>query len=476
MGTSTSGDANPNPPPPIDRPQSREEGELPSSDDEDRPKFIEAHTIDTVAESPAPMEPFSSATANQHSGAFKTGNAISVINHASSIGVHSKTSELPNHHRGLGRLPVKSGRSVQFGNRGTNNNLVITLGGEHDSDSEDSRDGNVSGDNGKIIGATNNIKPPAPAQKMSKIVHPASRNKIKTNPRRPSLSYTFVSNKSHRKNSWNAGSSSAGGGNQLKNTYTISKNKSLVSRGQASNNELQDLRQQIAMRENELKLKSAQQSKDTLPSSCKDHSVMNPNNDAAGKTRGTSTNIEQPDPKEPDRKRLKVNEAYSSQLNLDGHQDIATSKLVPTVKEPGKRKDIKLNETYSNQMNFDVHQEIPISRFSLARKEPFDENFGLQDENIVAYSTHKKDLPARLTSLSTVNLKKQDGKPVSSSAGSLPCSQKDGVNMIASHYHSETNSRLPEPLIQSANVASRTLSRKSVCACLRTTLHHLFHT
>lgn len=73
------------------------------------------------------------------------------------------------------------------------------------------------------------------------------------------------------------------------------------------NNQLQDLRQQIALRESELKLKASQQ-----------------NNDVARNYQPTSAHVAQLELKEPETKRIKVGGSFTNPPTSDGPQELAT--------------------------------------------------------------------------------------------------------------------------------------------------------
>lgn len=80
--------------------------------------------------------------------------------------------------------------------------------------------------------------------------------------------------------------------------------------------QLQDLRQLIAIRESQLKLKSTQQTKNSVAGSCRDGKSRNPSNSGNRACKASRFDLRS-ELNEPEKKRLKTGESQSSQLDLD---------------------------------------------------------------------------------------------------------------------------------------------------------------
>ncbi|GFZ14889.1 ACT domain-containing protein [Actinidia rufa] len=94
----------------------------------------------------------------------------------------------------------------------------------------------------------------------------------------------------------------------------IKRSQALEAKGNALVAKLQDLRQQIAIRENELKLKSAQQNKEIVSGSSRDYNTTDSDNDTARKRRATSADFVPREKRDPEKKRLKLSDPHKSQL------------------------------------------------------------------------------------------------------------------------------------------------------------------
>ncbi|XP_057979454.1 uncharacterized protein LOC131165553 isoform X2 [Malania oleifera] len=419
--------------------KTREEGELSSSGDDDFPTCSGTHNTSTAAPA-APDESFPAAAENKNTGSFKAGKYISTINHASSVDIHSKASVQPNHCKGFekNRVPLKSGTPAWFVPSRVNSNLVISFSDDDSgSDSEECGQEKASETKGNARGVTSNRRPPIPTQGKMQMLCQATRNETKFMPKKASLNRTVISSmtKTPGTNSRNAGLASIEQGFRVRNLNTFNKNSAGREHGSNQNvvlnsSKLQDLRHQIAMRESELKLKSAQQNKEIVSSLCKDYDIISSNNDATRKTRLTSTEIELSEPKEPEKKRMKLNEPYSSSL-LDVGRGI--------------------KEAITDNSHI---------------KEPITENSHPQEKSMVDRSCCEKEIPTGTTMSSIVKWQKQDDKLVPDSTQSLQMGVKDGGDTTASCSQSEKRLRMPDPLLQnqtapSANVTSKTCLGKS---------------
>jgi hypothetical protein len=224
----------------------------------------------------------------------------------------------------------------------------------------------------------------------------ATRN-VNSIPKKSSMSCSFNSSMTMTKtnrvaNSRGAGSSSVGQGSQVKKFNSIKRNLANLEHGlelgvDLNSTKVRDLRQQIALRERELKLKAASQKKESPSVSGKDYKSTNISIAAARKSNAAFYEVGQLAPKEPDRKRLKVGGSYSKQLNSDGQQ-----KMLATT-------------------------------YNLPSKEQAPESSGLQDRNMDDYSQNERLM--KVTKSSVVKWERQDCRRVDISSAKLPGGLKD---------------------------------------------------
>ena len=312
---------------------------------------------------------------------YFTGKSVSANNPATSIDIQARTSVQPRNHKGFekNRVPFKSGSSGWFVPPGSNNNLVISFSdNDSGSDSEECRQENGSAlqTKGDAVTVDGNKRPTAPSVRKSEMLERTIGTETKAVPKKVPLSRKVIQwTKTKGFNSRNAGPLLIEQGSRVGNFGALNKNLAKrereVSQGVFLNNsKLQDLRQQIAIRESELKLKSAQQnkeivsqqSKETVSGSCKDNNLMNLNNGTTRKSRSTSTDIQQSEPKDPNGKRLKVSGAYSRQLNsnVDDRQDVPTAKSLVGLKEPTSQSSGPLDRDKTDHRY--CEKEIPADR------------------------------------------------------------------------------------------------------------------
>lgn len=193
------------------------------------------------------------------------------------------------------------------------------------SESEESKKGKELETKSNTKGMDVTRRPPVFSLAKSQILRQKTTNNTKVIPRKVPLSRTFVSSmtKINGPASRNGGPSPVEQRSHVTNFNNLNKIK--AGKGQnihLNSSKLQDLRQLIAIRENELKLKATQQNKETISGSFKDYNVVNLSNDAAGICRENSAEFLQFEPKEPEKKRLKVTEPHTSPLDSDGRQDM----------------------------------------------------------------------------------------------------------------------------------------------------------
>ena len=248
---------------------------------------------------------------------YLTGKSISTNTPANSSHVPIRTSVKPNSRKSFEK---SRGQFVPF--------VISFSDDESGSESEEGKQRKSSETRGNSLGGDPDRRPLASSLDKSQILRRTIRNEAKVIPRKVTLGRTFVSSMTNI----NGGPLLPGKRFQVRNINTINKNFSGREHGGKQNvhvntSKLQDLRQQIAIRETELKLKSAQQSKETVSGSCSDQNIMNFNNVQARKYRGTSADFVQSNPKEPDKKRLKVSESHSSELSSGVPQEMVICAL-----------------------------------------------------------------------------------------------------------------------------------------------------
>ncbi|XP_057523501.1 uncharacterized protein LOC130803319 isoform X3 [Amaranthus tricolor] len=212
------------------------------------------------------------------------------------------------------QVPLKSSNSGWRAS-GTNDNLVIKFSDDDDSGSDDEE---RSRENPLVFGRpplalnTNRRPPVLPHVKMQ-TVSQATKNERKVIPRKVSSSRTFnLSATKTLEHSVRSGASalvdqrsrfknSSAAVRTLENTDAgCSKNLSM------STSKLEDLRQKIAARENELKLKQVQHNMENVAEPCRDPNLMGLRKVFSSKCKSVPVDV-QTLPKEPDRKRLKKN-------------------------------------------------------------------------------------------------------------------------------------------------------------------------
>jgi hypothetical protein len=278
---------------------------------------------------------------------------------------------------------------------GADDSLVIRFfsDDESGSESEDGEDKSLKTQLNMTV-VNENGRLPSTSSTKSSMSQQATRN-VNSIPKKSSMSCSFNSSmtKTNRvANSRGAGSSSVGQGSQVKKFNSIKRNLASLEHGlelgvDLNSTKVRDLRQQIALRERELKLKAASQKKESPSVSGKDYKSTNISIAAARKSNAAFYEVGQLAPKEPDRKRLKVGGSYSKQLNSDGQQ-----KMLATT-------------------------------YNLPSKEQAPESSGLQDRNMDDYSQNERLM--KVTKSSVVKWERQDCRRVDISSAKLPGGLKD---------------------------------------------------
>ncbi|XP_058208420.1 uncharacterized protein LOC131321424 isoform X1 [Rhododendron vialii] len=270
--------------------RTREEGELSSSEDD-------FSGTTAAKEEPVPVE------GNKAGRCNSTGNPKS-IGH-----IPSKPSVHPNSEK------------ITEKNRATFVPFVISFSDDDSgSESGEFRQSKVSEAKGSAQGVDGNRRPPSSSMLKSQMVHQTPKNEGSSMPKKAALSLTFVSSMTKINGPRNGGRSLVEQRSHVRNFNTLNKKLAAQENGGNHNihlntSKLQDLRQQIAIREKEIKLKSAQQSKETVSGSSRDYNVTDLGYEASKKCRVASAiPFENRD---PDKKRQKLSEPNPSQLISD---------------------------------------------------------------------------------------------------------------------------------------------------------------
>ncbi|KAK4371438.1 hypothetical protein RND71_010913 [Anisodus tanguticus] len=184
--------------------------------------------------------------------------------------------------------------------------FLISFSDDSGSDCENSGQKKISASKNRTLAADKCIKPPAPAPRRPQKLQNITRNAAKLMPSKGAISHK-VSSLLTKTNGGSYGN--AGHLHSLRNFNNLNKVATLDHGKRASvhlnSSKLHDLRQLIAIRENELNLEKLQNAKKLTSASGRDTNVVNKRNLAARASRETNyDNLEEL--KEPDKKRQKM--------------------------------------------------------------------------------------------------------------------------------------------------------------------------
>ncbi|CAK7325646.1 unnamed protein product [Dovyalis caffra] len=348
--------------------EAREEGEVSSSSNDDQ------YTVCSATLSAAAVNPTASSRTilvppmNKFTLANWVGKANCSINSARSADPNLRTSQQPNNNKSFekNRVPHISANPGKCASSGADDSLVIRFfsDDESGSESEDGEDKALKTKPNMTVVNGNGRLPSVSAAKSS--MSQQTKRNAKSIPKKSSMSRTFNSSMTKINgvaNSRGVSSSSVGQGSQVKNFNSIKRNLAsqehgLEQGGDLNSTKVRDLRQQIALRERELKLKAAAQNKESASVSSKDYKSMNISSGAARKSNAAFYEVGQLAPEEPDRKRLKVDGSYSKQLNSDGQQKM----LVATSDLPSKENALESSSFQDKSMGDCSQKERPSKR------------------------------------------------------------------------------------------------------------------
>ncbi|KAF8396756.1 hypothetical protein HHK36_018386 [Tetracentron sinense] len=388
--------------------RTREEGELSSSEDNEIPTCSAAQSSATMHD---PVKPNSVTLGSKHAQTSNLGKSDSAIIPASSGDIQFHSSAKQNYRKRFQKNPVpsKSGSihtPGRFVHPGISSNLVISFSDDDSgSDSEEYKSERPLERTGGTLGVDDYKRPPASSKPKPEMLRQAANNQMQMMPKKVSRSRTFISsiNKIHGANSKSSVSSLVEQGSHFRNFDLLSRTSAIRERESSqcvdlNNSKLESLRQQIAIRENELKLqlKSVQQNKETVSSSYSEYTGTTLNNDTASKGKPTNADAVQLAPNGQDRKRRKLDEPYSSKLNSDGQLQIPR----PATKSMAELK-------------------MPLLEYSDAN-----------DTNMVACGQCSKEISVSTTKPSIEKRKRQDDEQVPVSSEYLVTGVKDGESSV----------------------------------------------
>ncbi|XP_048421401.1 uncharacterized protein LOC103948392 isoform X4 [Pyrus x bretschneideri] len=427
--------ANPNSElPSSDPPKTREEGELSSDDDDDDDNTICSAPHSTGISVPpsgaVPVQPLNKLTQGIQVGKVVCGNdPASPADIQTQISVQS-TSQKSND---TNRIPLKSATPGWGAPMGSNDNLVINFSDDDsrsDSEETEHRKEKARETKSHVTGVVFNGKPPTSSLARSNKLQQTARNADKVMPKKLGMNRTFISSMSKIRgaNFRDSGPSSVNQGSRVRNYDSMNKNLVSQERGRdqgaglnnsklqdlrhqirdqgvgLNTSKLQDLRHQIALRESELKLKSAQRTKESI--TCRDDNAVSQHRDGASKSSVRYSDVTQIEPKEPDKKRLKVGGPFSTQSSVQGPQDVPVAKSILSSKVSAAEDDGPMNR--------------------------------------VKVDHGQKGIPGP-TELSIVEWKNQNDKHVAATSENICSGVKDGAGINTKVIQSDRKSKLVDP-------------------------------
>ncbi|XP_022954038.1 uncharacterized protein LOC111456410 isoform X2 [Cucurbita moschata] len=241
--------------------------------------------------------------------------------------------------------------------RDANANLVISFSDDSGSDMDERSKEKTSKSRSNAVG---HFKPPTSLLDKSNKLRSMTRNNVVAN--KFSSSQSFITSKTMTKRACSKGAAGPSLVEQGSRIRAFSGNLPIQGHRNdqgvnLKSSKLQDLREQIAIWESKLKLKSAQQNKEIISATNQDYIVTNSKSDLGRKGDATISQFPPSGPTQPDAKRMKTIGSYSTKLSLSGQHLRATNavKSVFRPQEPGEEtQNIKV--TYNqkgNSMNRD---------------------------------------------------------------------------------------------------------------------------
>lgn len=221
--------------------------------------------------------------------------------------------------------------------RKANSNLVISFSDDSGSELEECSKVRTSKSHSDAV---RHFKPPTSILDRSNKLRSMTRNKVVVN--KLPLSQAFIPSMTKNHKAYSKGAAGPSFAEQGSKIRAFSGNLQSQGRGNdqgmnVNTSKLQDLRQQIAIRESKLKLKSAQQNKERVLVTNQDYIVTNSKSDLGRKGNATISQFPPLGPKDLNAKRMKTSGSYSSKLSLNGQQlrSLIAAKFI-WPQEPGE--------------------------------------------------------------------------------------------------------------------------------------------
>ncbi|GLT43873.1 hypothetical protein SLA2020_178000 [Shorea laevis] len=407
--------------------KAREKGELTPSDDGENGICSTGQFTGTAA---TPSIPISMPRAIKDAQGIQEGKLVSGNNLKSTINIQQQASSQSKNKKSIdrNRVMLKSANPGWYAHSGGDNDLVICFSDDSGSDSEEHREEKTVENKSNLTVVCGDRKPAVSSvEKLKKSGH-NTRNVNKVLPKQVPLNRTggsLMTKTFGGANSRGVGPSSMSKGSRVK--YFNLQHKGSASHERVNNqaaslnsSKLRDLSQQIALFKSEIKLKSAQ-NKEMVLAPVGDGNPMDLSNK---KWISASADGNLSEPKEPDKKRLKVGESDFIRINLDGQGEIPPVKNLPS-KEP-----------------------------ELKKSSVQDRNEVEQRQKIISMSTPESSI---------VRTHKHDDRVVDISSQNIYDTRKDGTN-VQSNSQSERNGRLVDSCAlsnQTAKLAKITPSNLS---------------
>lgn len=229
-----------------------------------------------------------------------------------------------------------------------NSNLVISFSeDESSSGSDDNSETKQFKNKGSMGTIHGNRKPSTLTTGGTKMYCKAPRNINLNMSKQPSLSHTFVPTMIKNHGGYRRVDDVFSGGQGINSRNNIV-NKRMDGQDHgwslgSKKLELLDLRHQIALRENELKLRSAQLNKPSISGACRDSEALNSSQDSGRRLISKSADAAELGPREPPSKRPKVGPSYYTGRSLEQERPAARSLSPPKSLMLGSSKMNKLD-------------------------------------------------------------------------------------------------------------------------------------
>ncbi|KAL8162173.1 hypothetical protein V2J09_013662 [Rumex salicifolius] len=325
-------------PPPHDGKLSRtrEEGEV-TSDEDALPACSSAPSV-SASDSVFPSNSTSNFGGKSSIQGVKSGKS-NFANQSGSADIQSRTSLQIGTLKGFAKHqgPLKLSNPQWHKPLGESSNLVISFSDDEsgsDSEQQETRKACETDSRTQALPVVTRSKKPSSSPLIMDTITKTTSNEQKVLPKKVTMSHTIApsiprSNIPKPKNMW---PSVVEHKSRSTNSNFVSRNLAIRGSGRSksvdlSDNKLQDLRQQIALRENELKLKTLQQKRENISEACRDLNNINQSNSAPRRPREILSDVHI-EVKEPDAKRKKLSQDGSGHLSRVFNEKTSAKKLL----------------------------------------------------------------------------------------------------------------------------------------------------